>query len=1023
MTPHELESLLAQDDWLRRLARRLVRDPELADELAQEAWLAGLRRGRTSTGDRPWLFGVLRNARRDHARTEDRQRDRALRSEPDHEAPPTDEVAADLQLRARVTAELDALEEPYRTALYLRFVKGMTVTRAARETGVAKSTFVERMDRGLARLRRRLDRASGGDRRAWAQPMLLMARPEGAVAVLAGGVAMAATWKGAAIAAGVIGLSFLAARTPNAEAQPVESGGALVARADGPAAEHRSESLSSVKPDVVRRSRASTLESAPDQDAVPVGTATIVGRIVLDSGEPDAGAVWTLRARPVDVGRLGARSDLDAFELDGTVGADGALAIEVEPSEDHKFDLRVALTGRPALGWARDRITFTDLGTVTLPRAGRVVGRVVDEDGNPLTEQPWRASVRGPWPKEPWRDPLDASASASWSTAAFEVVNVHPGPSTLKLRGGLGVDLETASFEVEPGETTEVDVVVPGARALARRVHVFFLLEPMDWLPWPDPKHVRLVLADGTECVSKPRLDRFAGVRFDDVPSDAAWIEVDDPRFEPVRVVDFTPGRRVDAALVGRAGLTLDVRNREGRRVEGHGVEIVAYPDHDVPRTFVVASADDPLVDGRVGGLVGGTYEVVVRRGSEVAWARIEELGDDEVRSISLTLEPVAVVSGRVLDSTGSAVANATVRLVEPGRENDSLGIPVVPSRSFARPGADVRIEHDRAGTDADGAFRFEVVRPGSYLVLAGMEPEPLAQSETFDLRGGGTVEGLTIVRPAGARVRGRLRAPEGVELEGSELHLVRAREPGLALPPEPAILAADGSFDLGTVAAGRVELHVLLRQRGARWAGLPYDPEFGGGIRPRGARHVATLDLVDGSDESFDLTLAGPRRSVVHVRVDLLGVEPMKGTLTLEAKSLEQRDVSAVGVVPDFGPFLLDPGTYAVHLRGDDLWARDVADISVVDGVDQTVELSVHVVEKRIRLTRGGEPSAGQRVSIEKEGARTAAAHRAGEGGELLLRLVPGTYVLRAMQEPRLWSEGIVFDWPLEGDVLDLAP
>ena len=163
MTPPDLETILTQDDWLRRLARRLARDPELADDLAQEAWLAGLRRGRTSRDDRPWLLGVLRNARRERARTEDRQRSRALRSELETEAPAPDEVQADQPLRARVAAELDGLEEPYRTALYLRFVKGMTVTRAARETGVAKSTFVERVervDRGLAHLRRRLYRAS-----------------------------------------------------------------------------------------------------------------------------------------------------------------------------------------------------------------------------------------------------------------------------------------------------------------------------------------------------------------------------------------------------------------------------------------------------------------------------------------------------------------------------------------------------------------------------------------------------------------------------------------------------------------------------------------------------------------------------------------------------------------------------------------------------------------------------------------------------------------------------------------------
>ena len=41
-TPGELERVLRADDWLRRIARRLAGDPHVAEDLAQDAWVAAL---------------------------------------------------------------------------------------------------------------------------------------------------------------------------------------------------------------------------------------------------------------------------------------------------------------------------------------------------------------------------------------------------------------------------------------------------------------------------------------------------------------------------------------------------------------------------------------------------------------------------------------------------------------------------------------------------------------------------------------------------------------------------------------------------------------------------------------------------------------------------------------------------------------------------------------------------------------------------------------------------------------------
>jgi len=58
----ELERLLDDDRWIRRLAGRLVADPAAADDLAQEAWLAALGAGGAAGVERRWFGRVLRNS-------------------------------------------------------------------------------------------------------------------------------------------------------------------------------------------------------------------------------------------------------------------------------------------------------------------------------------------------------------------------------------------------------------------------------------------------------------------------------------------------------------------------------------------------------------------------------------------------------------------------------------------------------------------------------------------------------------------------------------------------------------------------------------------------------------------------------------------------------------------------------------------------------------------------------------------------------------------------------------------------
>src|SRR5262245_24722491 len=73
------EALLAHGDFVRALARQLVRDPDRADDLAQQSWLNALsRKAPAVKSARAWLARIVRNASRDQHRSDERRERREL---------------------------------------------------------------------------------------------------------------------------------------------------------------------------------------------------------------------------------------------------------------------------------------------------------------------------------------------------------------------------------------------------------------------------------------------------------------------------------------------------------------------------------------------------------------------------------------------------------------------------------------------------------------------------------------------------------------------------------------------------------------------------------------------------------------------------------------------------------------------------------------------------------------------------------------------------------------------------------
>ena len=152
----EMGDLLEHAGWLRGLARALAHHEAEADDLVQDTWLAALRTPPDEARPlRPWLNQVLRNVSRMTARTAHRRRTREQGA--DEVGPGPVATAQDVLERAEVQRRLTDLvlnlDEPYRTAILLRYYEGRLAKDIAQALDLPAGTVRWRITEGLARLR------------------------------------------------------------------------------------------------------------------------------------------------------------------------------------------------------------------------------------------------------------------------------------------------------------------------------------------------------------------------------------------------------------------------------------------------------------------------------------------------------------------------------------------------------------------------------------------------------------------------------------------------------------------------------------------------------------------------------------------------------------------------------------------------------------------------------------------------------------------------------------------------------
>jgi len=427
----DLGELLRHDQWLRRLAARLVHGHDV-DDLVQDTMHAALV-GRLDP-ERPlqsWLARVARRLAARSRRAAVRRQRRERRAAVAEAVPSTDATVALLELQRRVAAAVAGMAEPYRTAILLRYYHDQDTAAIAAHCGCSHDAVRKRIERGLDELRTRLRDAYGEEWR-FAAPLVLMARRPrvlGSTAAAGAGTFMMLSKPKLAVAALCVAAASLLTYW------------ATVAAGIGVAATPEAPPEAALTAPAI--ASAATRAEAGDQHRSVVPTATEApmpcrGRILDPSGTPLAGVTIVFAERLAeeiyaDEARQETKApraprpriDLAALAVAGVSAADGAFAVGLERGQyllagAGFATLRAQLLTGPAEG----------LLVVAAP-AATVRCLVVDRSGSPIERA--RVTVRLP----PLGD-FPAALDGTRDNSVPPTFTSADGSFTLDLAAGLG---------------------------------------------------------------------------------------------------------------------------------------------------------------------------------------------------------------------------------------------------------------------------------------------------------------------------------------------------------------------------------------------------------------------------------------------------------------------------------------------------------------------------------------------------------------------------------------------------------
>lgn len=154
----------ARGDWnelatrLRPFIARRLASPGDVDDVLQDVLLR-MHRGLPELADEerfgPWVYRIARNAVIDHARKD--QRRAPVRPEPAIASEDEDAIDVGRELAGHLAFFVARLPSPYREAVTLVELEGVSQVEAARMVGISISGMKSRVQRGRAKLRAMLE--------------------------------------------------------------------------------------------------------------------------------------------------------------------------------------------------------------------------------------------------------------------------------------------------------------------------------------------------------------------------------------------------------------------------------------------------------------------------------------------------------------------------------------------------------------------------------------------------------------------------------------------------------------------------------------------------------------------------------------------------------------------------------------------------------------------------------------------------------------------------------------------------
>jgi len=974
----EIERWRDEIRWLRALALRLVSDPDLADDLAQETALISLSRDRAlDEGGRGWRVGVLRRLVLTRWRERSRRERREAKAIPPTEAPAPEALLEQIEVHRALVDAVIALEEPYRQVVILSYFHDLSAAEISRRTGDPEPTIRSRLRRAIARLRESLDRRAGGDRRKWAAPLVawlaLSGGAEGAIAASHRSDVPAAHRGPESHPPSSIGASLMSAKKAilAASALLLLAGVGWYAIDEGRRAEpRRPEGLGIAATSDPAEAVAPAERDSPRS---PLAPERRIRGVVLDrhSGRAIAGA----------------RVELISPDSERTLGAsesrtDGTWSIDVaEPLGASGARVRASASGflRSEKRYYGDIDRWPDpLPAFHLGPGHVLAGKVVDEAGAPVAGAEvvlWsRISVSDTW-RGTIQHTAEESGRIAWTDADGRFVGSAPrGDAVLAAIAPGRSGVAAAHLPLAAGESILISMSEdPGVRGIVLDEHgepvpgaeisSSILDEAGSGLPsggsW-SPSAV----SDAAGAFRLPSLGSALGITVQH-PGHFLW-----PGREELRSNDFEPGSTAEIVL------------RRGRRILG---SCVGWDDTPLAgRPFALQLEGGGSRPGSLGedgrfeipcvGLAAtsGTLYVGGALPIGVSWSPV----GDSIDLGALQLLPGATAEVRIVDSAGRPVERAGVRITQ---------------THASRPW-EARAE---ARTGPDGWASLHGLAEGDAEIIVWAPGADRAAREIAI-----PAEGIRIEIPLAAHgtLRGRLVDDAGVPLAGARLELEREGDPEVPpirsereFPDLPAGLFSeateeDGLFRFPAVPAGPA---LLLRITGPGLlpATIPIEPLASaeerdlGDLAPVGAAGL-DVEILDPAGRPMPTAIAelhpvgGDKRSIVTIASDREGLVRFRGARpgrhTIRAR--------AENLLPVKRTVDLQPGANRVTIalepgRVWELLVLDTAGEAVqgasvyVWGFDSASQLAQGTTDEDGRVTLAGLPERLRSFAIDAEG------------------------------------------------------